>query len=62
MRVLQGRFAKHVFPGETLRTEMWQTAEDTVTFQTRVVERDAVAISNAAVVFKPGVLAKRSKL
>lgn len=46
---VQGRFAKHVFPGETLQTEMWATSPTTVVFQTRVVERDALAITNAAV-------------
>ncbi len=45
----QARFAKHVFPGETLQVVMWVTGPDTVTFQTRVIERDVVAISNAAV-------------
>ena len=45
----QGRFAKPVFPGETLRTEMWVASLTKVIFQTRVLERDALAITNAAV-------------
>ena len=60
--LLQGRFVKHVFPGETLRTEMWQTGRDNVVFQTRVMERDEVAISNAAVTFREGTLTELSKL
>jgi acyl dehydratase len=39
---MDGRFTAHVFPGETLRTEIW----DDGSFRTRVVERDAVAIGN----------------
>lgn len=50
----QVRFAKHVFPGETLLVEMWAVSPSKVVFQTRVKERDAVAISNAAVEFRPG--------
>ena len=45
----QARFAKHVFPGETLRTEMWQDSPTKVIFQTRVVERDELALTFAAV-------------
>lgn len=48
-RAVSVRFSKHVFPGETLITEMWQTAADEVIFRTRVKERDAVALSHAAV-------------
>ena len=43
------RFSAPVFPGETLRTEIWQDREDAgavVSFRLRVKERDAVAIDN----------------
>jgi acyl dehydratase len=53
--IMQVRFAKHVLPGETLRTEMWQVDPVTVVFQTRVVERNVLAITNAAMVFKQPV-------
>ncbi len=43
------RFSRHVFPGETLRTEMWQVSDTRVVFQTRVVERGETALSNAVV-------------
>ena len=38
-----------VFPGETLRTEMWQDSPAKIIFQTRVVERDVLAITKAAI-------------
>ena len=48
------RFAKHVFPGETLETQMWKEGSK-VYFNVRVVERDVLAISNAAVELREGV-------
>jgi acyl-CoA thioesterase FadM len=54
---VQCRFAKHVFPGETLEVSMWVTSPTTVVFQTSVVQRPGtVAITNAAVTFAPGAV------
>jgi acyl dehydratase len=46
---MAGRFSAPVFPGETIRTEMWQEnnkAGGVVSFRARVVERDVIAIDN----------------
>jgi len=40
-----GRFSAPVFPGETIRTEMWRDGT-LVSFRARVVERDVIAINN----------------
>jgi acyl dehydratase len=45
LRNIAGRFASPVFPGETLRTEMWWRGAE-ILFQVRVAERDAVVISH----------------
>ena len=42
------RFADSVFPGETLKTEMWKDG-DKVLFRTSVVERNKVVINNGVV-------------
>jgi acyl dehydratase len=42
---IAGRFSAPVFPGETIRTEMWRDGA-VVSFRARVVERDAIALNN----------------
>ena len=45
LKSLDVRFSAPVFPGETIRTEMWRNAE-LVHFRARVVERDTIVLSN----------------
>jgi acyl dehydratase len=39
------RFSAPVYPGETVRTEMWRNG-DRVSFRARVLERDVVVLNN----------------
>jgi len=39
------RFSAPVYPGETIRTELWRD-DAIVSFRARVIERDVVAINN----------------
>ena len=42
---MQARFSAPVFPGETIRTEMWRDgANDEAAFRARVVERDVLVL------------------
>jgi acyl dehydratase len=45
MTSMAGRFSAPVFPGETIRTELWRDGA-MVSFRSRVVERDVIAINN----------------
>ena len=45
LKHLQLRFSSPVFPGETIRTEMWRDGND-VSFRARVVERGVVVLNN----------------
>ncbi|MES2258564.1 MAG: MaoC/PaaZ C-terminal domain-containing protein [Pseudomonadota bacterium] len=46
LRKLNLRFASPVYPGETLRTEIWHLNPGQVAFRVKVVERDLVALNN----------------
>lgn len=45
LTALSVRFSSPVFPGETIRTEMWRK-DDTVLFRSRVLGRDIVVLNN----------------
>jgi acyl dehydratase len=47
----EARFSRPVFPGETIRTEMWRDGER-VSFQCRVVGRDEIVLSNGLAVLR----------
>jgi len=45
LTAIKGRFSAPVYPGETIRTEIWRDGV-VLSFRARVVERDLVAINN----------------
>ena len=47
LSALSLRFSAPVFPGETIRTEMWREG-NTVLFRSRVLERDVVVLNNGS--------------
>lgn len=55
---INSRMSKHVFPGETLITEMWRVNPTTIIFQVKSEERNAIVLSNAVVVLKDAPPAK----
>lgn len=46
------RFTAAVYPGDTLRTEMWQDAQ-TVSLRTTAMEREAVVLDHACIRLRP---------
>lgn len=49
LKQIEARFRRHVFPGETLETTLWRLSETQLILEMRVVERDEIVLSNAAV-------------
>ena len=45
LRSFDVRFSAPVYPGETIRTEMWRDG-NVVSFRARVVERDVIVLNN----------------
>jgi acyl dehydratase len=48
---IEARFARPVFPGETIRTEMWRDGSK-ISFRCRTVERGEVAVDNGLAVIR----------
>lgn len=46
LRRMDVRFSSPVYPGETVRTEIWKDGHGRASFRARVVERDVVVINN----------------
>jgi len=46
LRKMQVRFTAPVYPGETIRTEIWREPQTGFSFRASVVERDLVVINN----------------
>jgi len=45
LKSIEARFSRPVFPGDTIRTEMWRDGER-ISFQCRVVSRNDIVLSN----------------
>ena len=46
LKRLDARFGVPMYPGETLRTEIWRQEHGRLAFRCRVLERDAVVLSH----------------
>lgn len=51
-RKMAARFSSPVYPGETIRTEVWREAPGRAAFRCRVVEREVVVLSHGVFEFQ----------
>jgi acyl dehydratase len=51
LKSIEARFVRPVFPGETLRTEMWVDGAQ-VFFRCRVAERDEIVLNNGRAIVR----------
>ena len=52
IRSVATRFSAPVFPGETIRTDIWQEGAGRAAFRATVVERDALVLNNGVVEYQ----------
>jgi len=53
LKRLDARFSAPVFPGETVRTEIWRERDGTALFRSKVLERDTVVLTNGYAEINP---------
>lgn len=54
LAMLYARFTAPVYPGETIRTELWRDAEThAVSFRSRVLQRDVIVLNNGRAELRP---------
>ena len=53
LQSIEARFSRPVFPGDTIRTEMWRAGER-VSFQCRVASRNDIVLSNGLATLRAG--------